>query len=141
MYRVIYSRLRYVHDNNNDYGLMKLLATGQCIKLWSFFDFQTRITFTAVRKCVCVVPRWHALFVWWLRNGSQSKDSFLLGWQITIKTCCRKQTITSSSFSDILESLTCGLVVGLLSFWKGSDAMIFFIHYRSNIFLTFPACF
>ena len=84
----------------------------------------------------CIVPDWHALFIWWLRNGSQSKDSFLLGWQITIKTCCRKQTITSSSFSDILESLTCGLVVGLLSFWKGSDAMIFFIHYRSNIFLT-----
>ena len=35
---------------------------------------------------LCVVPDWHALFIWWLRNGSQSKDSFLLGWQITIKT-------------------------------------------------------
>ena len=47
---------------------------------------------------------------------------------------CRKQTITSSSFSDILESLTCGLVVGLLSFWKGSDAMIFFIHNTDQTF-------
>ena len=40
-----------------------------------------------MEPCVfCIVPDWHALFIWWLCNGSQSKDSFLLGWQITIKT-------------------------------------------------------
>ena len=57
-------------------------------KKWRAIASPPPFTYTLdMEPCVfCIVPDWHALFIWWLCNGSQSKDSFLLGWQITIKT-------------------------------------------------------